>query len=250
MVKVIFCGCFGRMGNAVRQIIKDEADMEIVAGVDIMDGTAEFPVYKVVTDVKEEADVIIDFSSPKALASLLDYAVSKNVPVVLCTTGFSEEQLSDIKAASEKVAILRSANMSLGINTLVKLLKTATEILADNGYDIEIVERHHNQKKDAPSGTALLLADAINKTADGKYDYVYDRSDRREVRPKNEIGISAVRGGSIVGDHEVIFAGLDEVIEISHRAYSRSVFAKGAVSAAAYLAGKPEGMYDMGNVIG
>lgn len=250
MVKVIFCGCFGRMGNAVRQIIKDEADMEIVAGVDIMDDTAEFPVYKVVTDVKEEADVIIDFSSPKALTSLLDYATSKNVPVVLCTTGFSEEQLSDIKAASEKVAILRSANMSLGINTLVKLLKTATEILADNGYDIEIVERHHNQKKDAPSGTALLLADAINKTADGKYDYVYDRSDRREVRPKNEIGISAVRGGSIVGDHEVIFAGLDEVIEISHRAYSRSVFAKGAVSAAAYLAGKPAGMYDMGNVIG
>lgn len=250
MVKVIFCGCFGRMGNAVRQIIKDEADMEIVAGVDIQDGTAEFPVYKIITDVKEEADVIIDFSSPKALTSLLDYATSKNVPVVLCTTGFSEEQLADIKAASEKVAILRSANMSLGINTLVKLLKTATEILANNGYDIEIVERHHNQKKDAPSGTALLLADAINKTADGKYDYVYDRSDRREVRPKNEIGISAVRGGSIVGDHDVIFAGLDEVIEISHRAYSRSVFAKGAVSAAAYLAGKPAGMYDMGNVIG
>lgn len=250
MVKVIFCGCYGRMGNAVRQIVKDEADMEIVAGVDIMEGTAEFPVYKTIADVKEEADVIIDFSSPKALASLLEFATSKNVPVVLCTTGFSEEQLADIKAASEKVAILRSANMSLGINTLVKLLKTATEILSGNGYDIEIVERHHNQKKDAPSGTALLLADAINDAADGKYDYVYDRSDRREVRPQNEIGISAVRGGSIVGDHEVIFAGLDEVIEIKHRAYSRSVFAKGAVSAAAYLAGKPAGMYDMSNVIG
>lgn len=250
MVRVIFCGCYGRMGNAVRQIVKDEADMEIVAGVDIMEGTAEFPVYKTIADVKEEADVIIDFSSPKALSSLLDFAVSKNVPVVLCTTGFSEEQLADIKAASEKVAILRSANMSLGINTLVKLLKTATEILSGNGYDIEIVERHHNQKKDAPSGTALLLADAINDAADGKYDYVYDRSDRREVRPQNEIGISAVRGGSIVGDHEVIFAGLDEVIEIKHRAYSRSVFAKGAVSAAAYLAGKPAGMYDMSNVIG
>ena len=250
MVRVIFCGCYGRMGNAVRQIVKDEADMEIVAGVDIMEGTAEFPVYKTIADVKEEADVIIDFSSPKALSSLLEFAVSKNVPVVLCTTGFSEEQLADIKAASEKVAILRSANMSLGINTLVKLLKTATEILSGNGYDIEIVERHHNQKKDAPSGTALLLADAINDAADGKYDYVYDRSDRREVRPQNEIGISAVRGGSIVGDHEVIFAGLDEVIEIKHRAYSRSVFAKGAVSAAAYLAGKPAGMYDMSNVIG
>ena len=250
MVRVIFCGCYGRMGNAVRQIIKDEADMEIVAGVDIMDGTAEFPVYKTIADVKEEADVIIDFSSPKALTSLIDHATAKNLPIVLCTTGFSEEQLGEIKKASEKVAILRSANMSLGINTLVKLLRTATEILANNGYDIEIVERHHNQKKDAPSGTALLLADAINKTADGKYEYVYDRSERREVRPKNEIGISAVRGGSIVGDHGVIFAGLDEVIEISHRAYSRSVFAKGAVSAAAYLAGKPAGMYDMSDVVG
>ena len=238
------------MGNAVRQIIKDTPDMEIVAGVDITEGTAEFPVYKSIADVKETADAIIDFSSPKALSSILDYATSKNVPVVLCTTGFSEEQLSDIKKASEKVAILRSANMSLGINTLVKLLKTATEILANNGYDIEIVERHHNQKKDAPSGTALLLADAINDTAGGKYEYVFDRSGRREVRPKDEIGISAVRGGSIVGDHDVIFAGLDEVIEINHRAYSRSVFAKGAVSAAAFLKGKPAGMYDMSNVIG
>lgn len=238
------------MGNAVRQIIKDTPDMEIVAGVDITEGTAEFPVYNSIADVKETADAIIDFSSPKALSSILDYATSKNVPVVLCTTGFSEEQLSDIKKASEKVAILRSANMSLGINTLVKLLKTATEILANNGYDIEIVERHHNQKKDAPSGTALLLADAINDTAGGKYEYVFDRSGRREVRPKDEIGISAVRGGSIVGDHEVIFAGLDEVIEINHRAYSRSVFAKGAVSAAAFLKGKPAGMYDMSNVIG
>ena len=224
--------------------------MEIVAGVDITEGTAEFPVYASITDVKETADAIIDFSSPKALDSILSYATSKNVPVVLCTTGFSAEQLDDIKKASEKVAILRSANMSLGINTLVKLLKTATGILAENGYDIEIVERHHNQKKDAPSGTALLLADAINDAANGKYEYVYDRSERREVRPQNEIGISAVRGGSIVGDHEVIFAGLDEVIEIKHRAYSRSVFAKGAVSAAAYLKGKPAGMYDMSDVIG
>ena len=238
------------MGSVVRQIVKDNDNLEIVAGVDICEGTAEFPVYKVITDVKESADVIIDFSSPKALDSILAYATGNNVPVVLCTTGYSEEQLAEINEAAKKVAILRSANMSLGINTLVKLLKTATEILAGNGYDIEIVERHHNQKKDAPSGTALLLADAINDTANGRYDYVYDRSDRREVRPKDEIGISAVRGGSIVGDHEVIFAGLDEVIEINHRAYSRSVFAKGAVSAAAFLAGKPAGMYNMGDVVG
>ena len=250
MINIIFCGCFGRMGNAVRQIVKENDNNEIVAGVDILEGTAEFPVYKVISDVKESADVIIDFSSPKALDSILGYAIEKNVPVVLCTTGYSEEQLAQIKAASEKVAILRSANMSLGINTLAKLIQTAATILADNGFDIEIVERHHNQKKDAPSGTALLLADAINKICDNKYEYVFDRSERREARPKNEIGISAVRGGSIVGDHEVIFAGLDEVVEIKHTAYSRNVFAKGAVSAAAFLAGKPAGMYDMSNVVG
>lgn len=250
MVKIIFCGCFGRMGNAVRQIVKDSSDAQIVAGVDICEGNAEFPVYKVITDVKESADVIIDFSSPKALDSILGYATEKNVPVVLCTTGYSEEQLGEIKEASGKVAMLRSANMSLGINTVAKLIQTAAQILAGNGYDIEIVERHHNQKKDAPSGTALLLADAINAACDGRYEYVYDRSERREVRPKDEIGISAVRGGSIVGDHEVIFAGLDEVVEIKHTAYSRNVFAKGAVSAALYLAGKPAGMYTMTDVIG
>jgi 4-hydroxy-tetrahydrodipicolinate reductase len=250
MVKIIFCGCFGRMGNAVRQIVKDSSDAQIVAGVDICEGNAEFPVYKVITDVKESADVIIDFSSPKALDSILGYATEKNVPVVLCTTGYSEEQLGEIKEASGKVAMLRSANMSLGINTVAKLIQTAAQILAGNGYDIEIVERHHNQKKDAPSGTALLLADAINSACDGKYEYVYDRSGRREVRPKDEIGISAVRGGSIVGDHEVIFAGLDEVVEIKHTAYSRNVFAKGAVSAALFLAGKPAGMYTMTDVVG
>ncbi len=250
MISIIFCGCFGRMGNAVRQIVKDSSDAQIVAGVDICEGNAEFPVYKVITDVKESADVIIDFSSPKALDSILGYATEKNVPVVLCTTGYSEEQLGEIKEASGKVAMLRSANMSLGINTVAKLIQTAAQILAGNGYDIEIVERHHNQKKDAPSGTALLLADAINAACDGKYEYVYDRSGRREVRPKDEIGISAVRGGSIVGDHEVIFAGLDEVVEIKHTAYSRNVFAKGAVSAALFLAGKPAGMYTMTDVVG
>jgi len=249
MVNIVFCGCFGRMGNAVRQIVKDSNNAKIVAGVDICEGTAEFPVYKTISDVKENVDVIIDFSSPKALDAILEFAVSKNVPIVLCTTGYSEEQLAQIKDASEKVAILRSANMSLGINTLAKLIQTAASILADNGYDIEIVERHHNQKKDAPSGTAILLADAINETCDGKYEYVYDRSERRETRPKNEIGISAVRGGSIVGEHEVIFAGLDEVVEIKHTAYSRNVFAKGAVSAAEFLAGKPKGMYTMTDVI-
>ena len=200
MVKIIFCGCFGRMGNAVRQIVKENADMEIVAGIDICEGAAEFPVYKGISDVKENADVIIDFSSPKALDSILDYAISKNIPVVLCTTGYSEEQLAQINAASEKIAILRSANMSLGINTVAKLIQTAAQILAGNGYDIEIVERHHNQKKDAPSGTALLLADAINKVCDNRYEYVYDRSARREARPKDEIGISSLGLASLLAE--------------------------------------------------
>lgn len=250
MTRIIMVGYNGRMGRVIGDIVKNDPEVEIVAGVDLFEGPADFARYTSIGDVKEAADVIIDFSSPKTLKGLLDFAIAKSMPIVLCTTGFSEEELADIKAASEKVAILRSANMSLGINTVAKLIQEAAKILANEGYDIEIVERHHNQKKDAPSGTALLLADAINTQMDGKYEYVYDRSARRETRPTNEIGISAVRGGTIVGDHEVIFAGLDEVIEIKHSAYSRSVFAKGAVNAAKFLAGKPAGMYNMGNVVG
>ncbi len=238
------------MGRVITEIVKNDPNTEIVAGVDIVQGPADYATYTSIAEVKEEADVIIDFSSPKTLREMLDFAIAKKLPIVLCTTGFSEEDLASINAASEKIAILRSANMSLGINTVAKLIQEAARILANEGYDIEIVERHHNQKKDAPSGTALLLADAINTQMDGRYEYVFDRSERREVRPENEIGISSVRGGSIVGDHEIIFAGLDEVIEIKHTAYSRSVFAKGAVNAAKFLAGKPAGMYNMGNVVG
>lgn len=238
------------MGRVITEIVKNDPNTEIVAGVDIVQGPADYATYTSIAEVKEEADVIIDFSSPKTLQEMLHFAIAKKLPIVLCTTGFSEEDLASINAASEKIAILRSANMSLGINTVAKLIQEAARILANEGYDIEIVERHHNQKKDAPSGTALLLADAINTQMDGRYEYVFDRSERREVRPENEIGISSVRGGSIVGDHEIIFAGLDEVIEIKHTAYSRSVFAKGAVNAAKFLAGKPAGMYNMGNVVG
>lgn len=250
MVNVILCGCNGRMGHVIRNLVSEHEDMSIVAGVDVTDGDGSLPVYRYAKDVTQKADVIIDFSSPKAIDDgMLDFAVSNNIAVVLCTTGFSAEQLQLIDEASKKIAILRSANMSLGINVMAKLISEAARILGNNGYDIEMVERHHNQKLDAPSGTALLLADAMKKELDGDYEYVYDRSDRREKRPKNEIGISSVRGGSIVGDHEVIFAGLDEVIEIKHTAYSRAVFAKGAVNAAYFLAGKPAGMYNMSNVI-
>ena len=212
MTRIILCGCNGKMGHVVRNIVAENPDMEVVAGVDITAGDGSFPVFANAADCDAAADAIIDFSSPRALDSVLALAEGRNIPVVLCTTGYTPEQLARINAASEKVAVLRSANMSLGINTMAKLIAEAAKILAVNGYDIEIVEKHHNQKVDAPSGTALLLADAMQKVLDEDYEYVYDRSGRREKRPKNEIGISAVRGGSIVGEHEVIFAGLDEVI--------------------------------------
>ena len=196
-----------------------------------------------------EADCLIDFSTASAVDDLLAYCVEKKLPCVLCTTGLSEEQLGKVNEAAGSVAILRSANMSLGINLLMKLLKEAAAILAPAGFDMEIVEKHHNLKLDAPSGTALALADSINEEFDHSYEYVYDRSSRREKRPIKEIGISAVRGGTIVGDHDVIFAGQDEVITFSHTAYSKAIFGKGAVQAAKFLAGCSAGMYDMSDVI-
>ncbi len=250
MTRIILGGCNGRMGHMIRNIADETPDVEVVAGIDISESDAKFPVFTQAGACNVEADVIIDFSSPAAIDGILAFAIKNSIPAVLCATGYTKEQLEKIDEASKKIAILRSANMSLGINILAKLVAEASQVLTERGYDIEIVERHHNQKLDAPSGTALLLADAANSVLDPKYEYVYDRSGRREKRPKNEIGISAVRGGSIVGDHEVIFAGLDEVIEIKHTAYSRAVFAKGAVSAAVFLTGKGAGMYSMMDVIG
>ncbi|MFZ2837680.1 MAG: 4-hydroxy-tetrahydrodipicolinate reductase, partial [Blautia wexlerae] len=201
------------------------------------------------TQCDVDVDVVIDFSNAGAVDELLDYCVKKSLPVVLCTTGLSDEQLKKVDECSEKIAVLKSANMSMGINLLLKLLKDAAKVLAPAGYDIELVEKHHNQKLDAPSGTALALADSINEAMGNEYEYVYDRSQVRKKRDAKEIGISAVRAGTIVGEHEVIFAGTDEVIEFKHTAYSRSVFAKGAVEAGKFLAGQPAGMYDMGDVI-
>ncbi|MBQ8167270.1 MAG: 4-hydroxy-tetrahydrodipicolinate reductase, partial [Lachnospiraceae bacterium] len=209
-----------------------------------------YPVFTDINACDVEADVIVDFAAAVAVDKLLDYAVSRNIPVVLCTTGLSPEQLSKVSQASEKVAVLKSANMSLGINTIMKLLKDAIAVFGPAGYDVEIVEKHHNLKVDAPSGTALALADSINEASNNQYEYIYDRSQTRQKRDKKELGISAVRGGTIVGEHEVLFAGIDEVIEIKHTAYSKSVFAKGAVEAAKFLAGKPAGMYNMSDVIG
>lgn len=251
MVKFMLHGCNGKMGRMITEIVKGEENAVIAAGVDAFTEVPnDYPVFDSVEKCDIDVDVVIDFSTAKAVNSLLDYCVEKKLPVVLCTTGLSEEQLKKVEEASKEIAILKSANMSLGINLLLKLLQSAAKVLAPAGYDMEIVERHHNQKLDAPSGTALALADSLNDALGQEYHYVYDRSQVRQKREKKEIGISAVRGGTIVGDHEVIFAGTDEVIEFKHSAYSRSVFAKGAVEAGKYLAGKAAGMYDMGDVVG
>lgn len=251
MVKIIMHGCNGRMGRVITELVSQESEATIVAGVDKFgNSTGVFPVFDSIEKCDVPADVIIDFSNASAVDSVLDYAVEKKIPVVLCTTGLSDDQLVKVKETSSKVAVLKSANMSVGVNVLMKVLRDAAPTLAAAGFDIEIVEKHHNQKLDAPSGTAIALADSINDSLNNEYEYVYDRSTRREKRPEKEIGISAVRGGTIVGDHDVIFAGLDEVVTLSHRAYSRSIFAKGAIEAAKFLAGKPAGMYDMSNVIG
>ncbi len=250
MIRAIMHGCNGKMGRVITGLVKEDENIEFVAGVDAYTAVPnDYPVFESIEKCDVEADVIIDFSNAAAVDQLLEYCVEKQVPVVLCTTGLSEEQLAHVKEASEKVAVLKSANMSLGINLLMKILKDATKVLGAAGYDIEIVEKHHNQKVDAPSGTALALADSINEALDNEYKYVYDRSQVREKRTQKEIGISAVRGGTIVGDHEVIYAGTDEVIEFKHTAYSKAVFGKGAVEAAKFLAGKPAGRYDMSDVI-
>lgn len=251
MTRAIMHGCNGHMGQVISGLCAKDENIEIVAGIDLYDVQKnDYPVFKTLEDCTVEADVIIDFCSAKAVDALVAYSVKKQIPVVICTTGISEEQMANIREASKSVAVLKSANMSLGINMLLKLLKEAALTLAPAGFDMEIVEKHHNQKLDAPSGTALALADSMNEALDNAYEYKYDRSQVREKRPKYEIGISAVRGGNIVGEHEVIFAGTDEVIEFKHTAYSKAVFAKGAIEAAKFMAGKPAGFYDMSDVIG
>ena len=250
MVKMIMHGCNGRMGKMIADIVASDPDIEIVAGVDL--NTAEtggFPVVDDITKVTQAADAVVDFGNAAAVDHVIDWCVEKKIPLVECTTGLSDETLAKIKDAASSIAMFKSANMSLGINIIQKILRENASKLAEAGFDIEIVEKHHKTKLDSPSGTALALADSVNEGLAQKKDYVFDRSQRRMVRPATEIGISAVRGGTIVGDHDVIFAGQDEVITFSHSAYSRAVFAKGAVEAAKYVAGKPAGAYDMSNVL-
>lgn len=250
MVRAIMHGCNGKMGRVITGLISEDEGIRIVAGVDAYTAVPnEYPVFDSIEKCDVEADVVIDFSNASAVDGLLSYCRARKLPVVLCTTGLSEAQLAEVEDAAKETAVLKSANMSLGINLLLKLLQDAAKVLGPAGYDIELVERHHNQKVDAPSGTAIALADSVNEALDHQYTYVYDRSQVRQKRDKKEIGISAVRGGTIVGDHEVIIAGTDEVIEFRHTAYSKSVFGKGAVEAAKFLAGKPAGRYDMSDVI-
>lgn len=250
MTRAIMHGCNGKMGQVITSLCKEEKEIEIVAGIDVSDHiNNDYPVFSEIGTCNVEADVIIDFAAAAALDALIEYSVAKQIPVIVCTTGLDEAQEQKLKEASGKVAVLKSANMSLGINTLMELLHKAAAVFAPAGFDMEIVEKHHNQKVDAPSGTALALADAINETLDHSYEYQYDRFTQRKKRDKNEIGIQSVRGGTIVGEHEVIFAGTDEVITLKHTAYSKAIFAKGAIQAAKFLAGKPAGMYDMSDVI-
>lgn len=250
MTKIIMHGCNGHMGQTISRIAAADENAEIVAGVDLTgEQKNDYPVFKSLEECSVEADVIIDFSSAKAVDGLLDHCEKNKMALVLCTTGLDEAQLQRVEEISKTTPVLRSANMSLGINTLFKLLESATGVLAPAGFDMEIVEKHHNQKLDAPSGTAIALADVLKATAGDDHYYVYDRSQVRQKREPKEIGLSAVRGGTIVGEHEVIFAGEDEVITIKHTAYSKAVFGKGAVEAAVFLTGKAPGLYNMQDVI-
>ena len=243
-------GCNGKMGQVISAICQEDSEIQIVAGIDPYDGIKNpYPVFSNIKECKVDADVVVDFAAAQAVDSLLEYCLANQLPVVLCTTGLSQEQLAKVEEASQKIPVLKSANMSLGVNVLMDLLQAAAKILAPAGFDMEIVEKHHKYKVDAPSGTALAMADSLNEALDNAYVYKYDRSQERKARDAKEIGISAVRGGNIVGEHDVIFAGTDEVVTFSHTAYSKAVFGKGAIQAAKFLAGKAPGLYDMSDVI-
>lgn len=249
MTKLILCGCFGHMGRVIADIVSKSDEFEIVAGVDVFPAKSDnFPVYASLNDVTENADALIDFSHPSLLTSILDFAKKTKTPSVLCTTGYTEEQVALVKNASNDVALFYSRNMSLGINLLIELSKKAAMILGSD-FDIEITEKHHNQKIDAPSGTALMIADAIKETRNDLDSYMYDRHAQRKKRESSEIGIHAVRGGTIVGEHEVLFAGRHELISISHSAQSKELFANGAINASKFMADKDLGLYDMGDML-
>ena len=247
-VKIILCGACGKMGGNVLSLLENDSEAQAVCGVDLYPREIGIPVYKSFAEIKEEADVIIDFSSPVGLKERLDYAKEKGLGIVLASTGFTKDDLAMVAEYAKSVAIFKTANLSLGVNLMQALCKAAAEVLGDS-FDVEIVEKHHNLKKDAPSGTALMLADTVNEAFDNQKHYVNGRDGIVGAREKSEIGIHAVRGGTIVGEHEVIFAGEDEIITISHSARSKRVFAVGAIRAAKYLPKKEAGMYEMKHLL-
>lgn len=249
-MKVLLHGCNGRMGQVLARLISEAPDMEVICGVDSFPDKLKnnFPVYETLNTVKEDADILIDFSNHSSINNILNFGKERNLPLVICTTGFTTEEKAQIEDASKFIPIFSSGNMSIGINLLISLVKQAARSLYED-FDIEIIEKHHNQKLDSPSGTALMIADAINGTLNDEYDYVYGRHSKYQKRTKKEIGIHAVRGGAIVGEHQVIFAGGGEVIEVNHSAMSRDVFGYGALSAARYMLGKKPGMYNMDDVL-
>ncbi len=249
MTKILLTGCCGKMGHAIVKAVSERDDCKIVCGVDVYnDNSYDFNVHNCFSEVTQSVDVVIDFSNPGALSGMLEYIKQNKTPAVICTTGYSKEQVESIKETSKECAIFYSGNMSLGINLLIEISKQAAKVLGDS-FDIEIVEKHHNLKLDSPSGTALMIADGISTELSQEPQYVYDRHSYRKKRSKNEIGIHSVRGGTIVGEHEVIFAGHDEVVTISHQAQSKEVFAIGSINAAVFLADQKPGMYDMSNLL-
>lgn len=247
--RIFLNGCCGHMGRVIHDICVSTGEAQVVAGADKNVCDVDFPVYPSATDSKEEFDVIVDFSNPSALHSVISLAERTGKPLVICTTGFSDEQISFIQSLSQTCPVFYSGNMSLGINVLIHLVRKAAQVLYPD-FDIEIVEQHHRRKVDAPSGTALMIADEINDTLSNKMEYVYDRHDNRKARESTTIGIHSVRGGNIVGEHSVLFAGPEENITISHSASTRNVFARGAVKAAVFMIGKTPGLYTMKDLLG
>lgn len=246
-MKVLLNGALGKMGGEVIKEISKSDEYNIVCGYDREEKEKPFPIYKDITKIKEEVDVIIDFSTPKATLEILKYAKENKVPIVIATTGFSKEENEIIESYSKEIPIFKSANMSFSINLLVNILENIAEYLSDT--DIEIIDIHHNRKVDSPSGTAILLADAINKSLKNEKSYNFDRMAKREKRDKNEIGFSSIRGGNIVGEHKVCFFGESEELEITHKAYSRGVFAEGALKAAKYIVKQKAGLYNMSDLV-
>ena len=245
MTNIVITGANGKMGRVINSVILERDDCKVMAGIDLItDKYADFEIYSSPAELPEKPDVIIDFSHPSALGGLLDYCLSTGTALVAATTGYNDEQIASIKKAAEQIPVFFTFNMSLGINLLIKLAKSAAEVLGGQ-FDIEILEKHHNQKIDAPSGTAIMIANSINEVLDNSCQYVYDRHSQRKKRDRNEIGLHSVRGGTIVGEHDIIFAGRDEVITLSHSAASKEVFAVGAVNAGVFLAGQQPGIYDM-----